>query len=166
MSSMPRAHPALPQDVFLEVPAIAERPEVGMMMSTCCFLYSEGSKAILRRPITIFSYEDLSRFLVFLFAEGPRRLNFVRWLQVNMDSEEAADDLHRRLLVAIQDMSQLRLLSIGVVAETHLLDLVALVNDRAEKDGNGMFGAFRSLALHVGILSPEASWHSPPQSQK
>ncbi|KAL7278964.1 hypothetical protein ACG7TL_006796 [Trametes sanguinea] len=154
---MGRAQPVISGDVYLELLAAADRPEVASMMCASRFLYSEGSKAILRDPVAISSQQHLSRFLVFLLAEGPRRLQFVRSLQLHMTPPSANDDLFQRLFVAIRGMSQLRSLSIAVHSERQLVDLIALVNIRAERDGNGAFDALHTLILDVAKISAEAS---------
>ncbi|KAI9061131.1 hypothetical protein FKP32DRAFT_1594811 [Trametes sanguinea] len=145
--------PVFPEDVLLEVLAAADRPEAARMMSTSRFLYSEGSKIILRKPITISSDRCLSRFLVFILAEGTRRTKFVRSLSFcNLDGEDFG-----QLRIALLDMSNLASLSVTTSSELQLLASLELLGSCNKADDKGLYRILRSLTIENMEISHEAS---------
>ncbi|KAI9061135.1 hypothetical protein FKP32DRAFT_1631767 [Trametes sanguinea] len=166
------SQPVLPEDILLLV--LAAR-----MMRVSRLFYTYGPGAILRQTVTIYSDKELSRFFAFIYAEGTRRLQFVRSLHVALPKplEEPPDDLDREesvlwfahrgtddqskrelserrfrsLGAALKEMSHLTSLSVGVFSAEDLVEFLALLSASAtwNAESRGLYEILHCFDLDV-----------------
>ncbi|KAI9068419.1 hypothetical protein FKP32DRAFT_1618713 [Trametes sanguinea] len=152
MTSQPR----LPGDILLEILAAAETPYAARMMAVSRFLYVEGAKVILRRPIYLYREKELVKFLAFLDTD-LHRLDFVHTLDIRLHTVN--EDVFVKFLGALYNMPNIRSLSIALHSRTQLHQVLAILDMRAQNsEYPGLYEVLHSLTLDIfGLEAPSAN---------
>ena len=170
---MSESSTTLNSDILLSILSISTMKAATSIMGTCRFLYHEGAKIVLQRPVTLKGSEQIILSLLrFLQAENLSRCSYVRTLEIFTDPVSEASA--KILLEIVPPMSNLVRLSISAeqsfMAYPYLLPTFAslrsikfLVAINVGAQSCEMVRALQSELITANIIYPEGGFGEPSQ---